>query len=251
MINSQRKKEILDYLSDIDYRTLQEISEKFSISMNTARRDINELADENLVKKFYGGVSLARKRDSSFQSRSVSQIEEKQKIAQYAAELLKDNDLIFIDSGSTTTLLVDYLNKDYHLTIVTNNIHVIAKVADVENWELIVIGSRLKHSSCSLINVYDWDYLNSLNLNKAFLATTGLTIQAGATNPDNAETIIKTAMMKRSQENYLLSDSSKFDHTSLRTFANIDDFNKIITSGSIPKYYLEYFSSSNTKLIVA
>ena len=76
--------------------------------------------------------------------------------------------------------------------------------------------------------------------NKAFLATTGLTIQAGATNPDNAETIIKTSMMKRSQENFLLTDSSKFDRTSLRTFANIEDFNKIITSGSVPKHYVEY-----------
>lgn len=251
MINSQRKKEVIDYLSDVDYRTLQEISEKFNISKNTARRDINELAEENLVIKFYGGVSLAKKKDSPFQSRIVSRIEEKQKIARYSATLVKDNDLIFIDSGSTTSLLPDYLDEDFHLTIVTNNIQVIAKVADVENWELIVIGSKLKHSSYSLINVYDWDYLNSLNLNKAFLATTGLTIQAGATNPDNAETIIKTSMMKRSQENYLLTDSSKFDHTSLRTFANSDDFNKIITSGTVPKYYIDYFSTSSTQLIVA
>ena len=62
MINSQRKKEIIEYLSDTDYRTLKDIADKFAISMNTARRDINELAEENLVKKFYGGVSLARKK---------------------------------------------------------------------------------------------------------------------------------------------------------------------------------------------
>ena len=194
MINSQRKKEIIEYLSDTDYRTLKDIADKFAISMNTARRDINELAEENLVKKFYGGVSLARKKDS---------------------------------------------------------IYVITKVIEVVNWDLIVVGSRLKHSSCSLINVYDWDYLNSLNVNKAFLATTGLTIQGGATNPDNAETIIKTSMMKRSQENFLLTDSSKFDRTSLRTFANIEDFDKIITSGSVPKHFVEYCAAGSTQLIIA
>ena len=74
MINSQRKKEIIEYLSDTDYRTLKDIADKFAISMNTARRDINELAEENLVKKFYGGVSLARKKDSTFQSRIASHI---------------------------------------------------------------------------------------------------------------------------------------------------------------------------------
>ena len=99
--------------------------------------------------------------------------------------------------------------------------------------------------------MYDWDYLNSLNVNKAFLATTGLTIQGGATNPDNAETIIKTSMMKRSQENFLLTDSSKFDRTSLRTFANIEDFDKIITSGSVPKHFVEYCAAGSTQLIIA
>lgn len=164
---------------------------------------------------------------------------------------MNDNDLLYIDSGSTTSLLTDYLHRDFHLTIVTNNIYVITKVIEVVNWDLIVVGSRLKHSSCSLINVYDWDYLNSLNVNKAFLATTGLTIQGGATNPDNAETIIKTSMMKRSQENFLLTDSSKFDRTSLRTFANIEDFDKIITSGSVPKHFVEYCAAGSTQLIIA
>lgn len=251
MISSQRKKEILEYLSEADYRSLKEISDKFNVSINTIRRDINELCEENLVTKFYGGVSLSKKHDSSFKIRETSNAEEKNKIAKYAATLVKDNDLIFIDAGSTTSQLVDYFNSNYHLTIVTNNLHVINKVIHHENWDLIVVGSKLKHSSLSLINVHDWDYLNSLNLNKAFLATTGLTIKAGATNPDNAEAIIKSTMMKRSNESYLLMDSTKFDQTSLVTFAKIDDFYKVITSGSVPKHYIEHFSSSNTQLIIA
>ena len=70
MINSQRKKEIIEYLSDTDYRTLKDIADKFAISMNTARRDINELAEENLVKKFYGGVSWLGKRTAPFKAES-------------------------------------------------------------------------------------------------------------------------------------------------------------------------------------
>ena len=74
MINNQRKKEIIEYLSDTDYRTLKDIADKFAISMNTARRDINELAEENLVKKFYGGVSLARKAESPHISRKSKEL---------------------------------------------------------------------------------------------------------------------------------------------------------------------------------
>lgn len=245
MINSQRKKEILDYLSDADYRSIKEISEHFNVSLNTTRRDINELVEENLVEKFYGGVSLIRKHGSTYDSRAAANHGEKKKIAQYAASLVKDRDFIFIDAGTTATLLVDYINRDYHLTIVTNNVHTMSKVIEVENWDLIVVGSKLKHSSHSLVNVHDWDYLNSLNLNKAFLATSGYTIKSGATNPDTADAVIKSSMMKRSNENFLLIDSSKFDQTSLITFAEADHFSEIITGGAIPPYYTEYFEKNN------
>lgn len=241
MILSQRKKEILEFLSDVDFRTIEEMAQHFNVSTNTIRRDINELDEENYVQKFYGGVSLVRKIDSNFDHRILSNPDEKKRIGEFAATLVNDNDLIFIDSGTTTPFILDYIDRKFKLTIVTNNLHVIKKVTDVTNWDLIVVGSNLKHSSHSFYNVHNWNYLNSLNLNKAFMATTGLTIKSGATNTDNNETIIKTRMMARSTNSYLLTDSSKFNQTSLLTFADINDFDMIITSGTVPKDYTNYF----------
>ena len=221
------------------------------VSINTIRRDINELAANNHVQKFYGGVSLARENDSHFQSRNTINLEEKKKVAKAAAALIKDNDMIFIDSGSTTSLIIDYLNRNDHLTIVTNNLHVTNKVINIENWNLIIVGTQLRHSSHSLINVQSWDYLDSLNLNKAFIATTGLTIKSGATNTAMEETIIKSKLMKRSNFCYLVMDPSKFDRTSLVTFAKISDFDGIITSGDVPKHFLDYFKEHNIQLTIA
>lgn len=250
MIKNQRLKEILEYLSTEDNTSLEELASKFNVSMNTMRRDISDLAESGLVQKFYGGVKLARKNDSAYSERIVSNLDQKRKIAKKAADMVKDNDLIYIDSGTTTALLPDYINKNYHLTIVTNNLHVINKVKDIVNWEIILVGTKLKHSSHSFINFQDWDYINSLNLNKAFIAATGFTIKSGATNPDNAEAIIKINMMKRSLQSYLLLDSSKFDQTSLITFAKPDEFCKIITSGLIAQYYIDAFAKSETELII-
>lgn len=250
MIKNQRLKEILEYLSTEDNTSLEELASKFNVSMNTMRRDISDLAESGLVQKFYGGVKLARKNDSAYSERIVSNLDQKRKIAKKAADMVKDNDLIYIDSGTTTALLPDYINKNYRLTIVTNNLHVINKVKDIVNWEIILVGTKLKHSSHSFINFQDWDYINSLNLNKAFIAATGFTIKSGATNPDNAEAIIKINMMKRSLQSYLLLDSSKFDQTSLITFAKPDEFCKIITSGLIAQYYIDAFAKSETELII-
>lgn len=251
MIKNQRLKEILEYLSTEDSTSLEELSLKFNVSMNTMRRDISDLAESGLVQKFYGGVKLARKNDSAYSERIVSNLDQKRKIAKMAADTIKDNDLIYIDSGTTTALLPDYINKNYHLTIVTNNLHVINKVKDIVNWDIILVGTKLKHSSHSFINFQDWDYINSLNLNKAFIAATGFTLKSGATNPDNAEAIIKINMMKRSLQSYLLLDSSKFDQTSLITFAKPEEFCKIITSGLIAQHYIDAFAKSETELIIA
>lgn len=251
MINNKKKNAILDYLSDAESRTFDDLTKKFGVSLNTMRKYINELAEENYVQKFYGGVSLAKKDDSNYHRRVTVNLEDKQKIAEAAAKLINNNDIIFIDSGSTTSLLVDYLNRNDHLTIVTNNLHVTNKIMDIPNWNLIIVGSTLRHSSHSLVNVPSWDYLQSLNLNKAFLATTGLTIKSGATNTAREETIIKSRMMGRCHERFLLMDASKFDHTSLLTFASIDEFNAIITADRAPSHYREYCRNHNIKLIIA
>ena len=145
MIINKRKKEILEYLSDSDSHTLIDLAKKCNVSMNTIRRDVNELVESGHVQKFYGGVSLVRKSDSSFYNRATINQEEKQRIAKYAASLVKDKDLIFIDSGSTTAQIVDYLNVNYDLTIVTNNLKAISKIIDVMNWNLIVVGTTLRH----------------------------------------------------------------------------------------------------------
>lgn len=241
MTSEQRKKEVLKYVSESEFRTLKEITNQFNISINTARRDINELAEQNLLQKFYGGVKATEKKQSSkYTARMNKNSQEKWRIAKFAAGLIQDNDILFIDAGTTTSGITDFINKSFHLTFVTNNIHVMSKVMEVENWDMIVVGSKLKHSSHSLIDIHDWDYLHTLNLNKSFIATTGLTIHSGATNPDHGDAVIKSTMIKQSQESYLLLDFSKFDQTSLSTFAHITDFNRIITDSHVPKQYKEY-----------
>ena len=251
MTGNQRKKEILEYLSESEFKTLKDITDKFKISMNTARRDIDDLAKSGLVNKFYGGVSLVRTNDSSFDNRNSSHLAEKQRIASFVATtIIEDGDLIYMDSGSTTALLLDYIDPSYKLTIVTNNLHVIYKAMNNTNWSVIVVGSTLRHTSHSLINIQNLDYLNSLNLTKAMIATTGLTIKSGATNTDNSEATIKSTMIKRCKSVYLLTDASKLGKTSLVTFASIDEFDHIITSGKVPQHMLDYLINSNIQLTI-
>lgn len=147
-------------------------------------------------------------------------------------------------------MIMDYLPENLHLTIFTNNLVVVEAGKDKENFDIHIVGTQLKHSSYSFIHVQNWNEVNSVNLNKAFLGTTGFTLTTGATNPDYNETEIKSHVMDRSVECYLMCDSSKFGAISLYTFAAVDAFKEVVTTGKISKTFTKYFSSHKLKLTI-
>ena len=249
MKKEERQKEILNYLSIVQNCSINDLCNNFEISSNTARNDIKDLEKGNFIEKYYGGIKLAKKSEMSFWIRHNSNMKEKEKIAEYASTLVNNNDRIYIDSGTTTSLLANYIPKDYHLTIVTCNFDFIDKAKDIYNWEIILLGTVFKHSSYSFTEENNWDYFDSLNLEKAFLGTTGFTIKSGATNPNISETKIKSKMRTNVNNAILLADYSKFGQTSLYTFGLPCDFQKIITFGVKEKQYAEELNSLNVDFI--
>lgn len=249
MRKNKRQQEILDYLSTVPECSITELCKKFNISPNTARSDINELVSNGLIEKYYGGIKLVRKQEIEYYQRHGSNLEEKRKIAEYASSLIVDNECIFVDSGTTCALLADYIPASYHLTIVTCNFDFINKAKDIINWSILVLGTRFRRSSYSFTDEHDWSYFDTLNINKAFLATTGFTIKSGATNPNTAEAAVKTKMTSSIENTILLTDYSKFGQTSLYTFGMPQQFKKIITCGNIDSSFKDALSTMGVEFI--
>lgn len=246
-----RQMEILDYLSTVSSSTLEDLSDHFNVSLITIRRDVNELFEQGLIVKYYGGIRLAKKNVSSYNKRISTQTEAKNKIAKLAASLIENNDCFLVDAGSTCALLADYIPEDYNLNIVTNNMEFIDRCKNNENWRITIIGRVFNSKSYSFIEENNWDYFSSLNFNKAFLGTTGFTIKSGATNPHSNEATIKSHMVALSEERILLADSTKFNQISLYTYAKASDFTKVITDKEYNKEYSSYLSKNNVELMVA
>ena len=249
MRRNKRHQEILDYLSTVTECSISDICDKFSISPNTARSDINELVSAKLVEKYYGGFKLARKNEVGYYQRHGSNLEEKRKIAEYASSFVVDNECIFVDSGTTCALLADYIPASYHLTIITCNFDFINKAKDITNWSILVLGTRFRHSSYSFTDETNWDYFDSLNINKAFLGTTGFTIKSGATNPNTGEATVKAKMTTSVDTAILLTDYAKFGQTSLYTFGMPQQFKKIITCGKVDPSFKDSLSNLGVEFI--
>lgn len=250
MIKEKRIKEIQEYVMKHESASLDELMTVFDVSKNTIRRDVQELVDRGELKKVYGGVSVIRKKLESFQDRKVRNQKDKERIAKQAANFVEDGDFIFIDSGTTTIEMFEYL-KDKHLTIFTNNIDLISLAIPFENLNVITFGGMLDRKTKSFGYQRNMDILKDYNIKKAFMASTGISLTNGVTNASPMESELKKTVVSRSSEVYLLVDHDKFDKYGLITYCGLDEIDYLVTNLIPSKTYKEYAKENNIQLIVA
>lgn len=250
-MRSKRIDDIKEYIYQNKTVTLDQLCEEFQVSKNTIRRDIDELVETEKIKKIYGGVTVdGFKPMSSFDERNISNLHQKQIIAKKASELANDNEIIFIDSGTTTVHMIDYI-KDLKLTILTNNIEVIMRAIPYPNINVISLSGALNRKTLSFTGSSAANVLSQYNISKSFVAATGISSMGGCTNSSPAETEIKRTALMKSQKNYLLADHTKFDIISLMTFANFENIDSLITDSMPPASLKETLNKSNCSIILA
>ncbi|WP_066048483.1 DeoR/GlpR family DNA-binding transcription regulator [Robertmurraya korlensis] len=249
MIKDIRIKEIQEYVMKNESVSLDELMTVFDVSKNTIRRDVQELVDRGELKKVYGGVSVIRKKLESFQDRKVRNQGVKEKIAKEAASFIEEGDFIFIDSGTTTIEMFDYL-KDKHLTIFTNNIDMISLAVPFKNLNVITFGGMLDRKTKSFVYQRNMDVLKDYNIKKAFMASTGISLTNGVTNASPMESELKKTVVSRSSEVYLLVDHDKFDKYGLITYCGLDEVDYLVTDSVPNNIYIEYAKNNNIQLVV-
>lgn len=247
----ERLTQMSDFISQKNTVTLEELADKFNVSIYTVRRDVEELVNKGIVKKFYGGVSFNNNSVATlveFEGRNTIHHEQKIRIAKAVAETIHDNDVIFIDAGTTTMYIADYI-KEKKLTVITNNIYVIIKLFLQENINLIVIGGELDHRTKSLFGLNALRFLDNITISKAFIGTSGISLENGLTNYTFSESEIKSKCIEISNTSYILADSSKFDKPSMIRFAKLSDVDYIATCKTIPQSYIDYLNKHGVKII--
>ena len=253
-MKAERIHQIYELLKDRKRISLDELCEVFNVSKNTIRRDVSELEIEGVIKKVYGGIVL-KEADITplepFATREIRNIEEKKKIAAVAAAQVQDGEVIYIDSGTTTMHLLPHLAEKNFLTIVTASVYVLDLATRFNNnLNVIATGGNLQAPIKALVGKSVLECIRNYNFSKIFLASTGISIEHGATNASPLEAEIKQELVQKSCKKFLLVDSSKFDVASLMTYSDLKNINCIITDKQPDKKYLNYFAANDIELIL-
>lgn len=248
----QRIDQIEEFIHKGKTVTLDQICAAFKISKSTLRRDLKDITDRGGIRKIYGGVTTEQpSAQRPFEERHVTNPEAKRLIGKAAAALVADGDVIFIDTGTTTMYMVDYLADRQNLTIVTNNIEVMRRALPLERIAVIGLSGYLNRQLLSFSGGMAVAVLQNYNITKAFMATAGISLEYGVTHSFFAELEIKQTAVARSRKIILLADSSKIGNVSLHTYCAIGRVNTLVTDRELPPDYVAAVKEGGGDIMVA
>ena len=241
MLQEERFNKILEELAESGAVKNIELSRKLNVSESTIRRDINELDELGELKKVFGGAVGIKKhvntREEDIITKAAVHVEEKDIIAKYAAGFICDDDSVFIDAGTTTERMTDYITNR-KATYMTNGIVHAQKLAQ-RGFRVNIVSGAVKKVTLSVIGVNAVKSLSNLNFTKCFMGTNGIDTESGFTTPDIGEAAVKTAVMKKSYVSFVLADHTKFGLVSPVTFADIEEA-CVITDRLEGEHYRRY-----------
>ena len=243
MLSEERKGEILRIVNTNKSVTVQELRSILNVSESTIRRDITLLSREGrLVKVFGGAVALDNPPNAvelSVLAKETMNRDEKRAIAEYAASLIVPDDYVYIDSGTTTEMMIEFI-REKNATYVTNAVSH-AKGLVRRGLKVLLIGGELKENTEAIVGADAILHIQKYHFSKGFFGTNGVNMKLGFTTPDVREALIKRVAIQNTQpgSRFILADHDKFGQSSAVTFS---DFGGTVTITD--KYPVEIYSKA-------
>lgn len=251
MLALERRNLILEQLQEEKRVVVSELSQRFCVSEETIRRDLEKLEKEGLATKSYGGAVLNESTsiDMPFNVRKKENVTGKQRIGELAASLIHDGDHIILDASSTAVFIAKAIKDKENLTVITNSIEIIIELSDVSDWNIICSGGSLKEGYLALVGPGTAESFSSFNADKAFFSCKGLDMEKGVTDGNELFSQAKQMMMKSARESVLAVDSSKFDRIAFSRLCDTGAMHTIITDVKPVQRWLNYFESLHIRCL--
>lgn len=255
LLGQERRREILDVLDRQGRVTIQELVERFGVSAVTARGDLDVLSHSGaLVRSHGGGIRLLTAApEHPLKVREGIHHDQKLRIGQAAAQLIRPLQTIILCTGSTSAQLAAEIcrTRPANVSVITYALNIAAQLADERNLSLIMLGGFLRQPSTAFVGPHAEHMMASLNADHCFLSTVGLSLDVGLTTLDIMEAQLNRKMIESAAEITVLADSSKFGHRSLSPICNFSSVHRLITDSGAPMDFVEKLRLRGIEVIVA
>ncbi|SJZ81203.1 DeoR/GlpR family DNA-binding transcription regulator [Anaerorhabdus furcosa] len=248
MSKQQRWNKIIDLCKYQDNINVAELVSILGVSEATVRRDLSQMEELNMINRFYGGAKLNQLQydEPPMLIKTSTNSNEKKLIARLAANMIKDNQMVYIDAGSTTYEMLNYITAK-NITVTTIGVAHMNKLVQMKI-NTIVLGGNLHWQTEAITGNQTLKQLEDLYFDVAFIGVNGIHEQVGLTTSNEQEASVKKKAIEHSHISYALADSSKVNILNAVKFSDLDQV--IIISDAIENFDLskiKYMLTSEIK----
>ena len=245
-----RRKQILEKLTEAGRVHVADISKALGVTEVTVRRDLKFLEKSGLLKKTHGGAVLAGPRiQASVGYRQTRNLNAKKIVGKLASELVKDDDIIYLEAGSTCYEIINHLAEREKLTVIVNSLYLMHRLHELTKHRIIIIGGEYRHDRMDTVGSAAEAAIAQLGGFKAFTGADDISIDSGISGADVVTVGFAKLVLKRSSKVIFVGDHTKFDNPALYKISGIEALDYIVTDTKPSKDWHQVCEENNIKLV--
>lgn len=245
LIGPKRQRELLNYIRTYGAGSVNEMARMLGVSTSTVRRDLNELQDRGLIERVHGGAAQVDDDVEPLRpQREVAFAEEKQRIGRAAAAHITPHSTVLITGGTTTEAMLPFLGGIPGLTVLTNSLTVVSRLAPYSDIDIVVLGGVLRRQEMSLLGHLTIAGLDEFGIDTVFTGAFGVDPEMGVTGTNLSETQTDRSLASSARELIVLADHSKLAKRGPARLVPADGISRLIVDDGADAEVLERMRSA-------
>ncbi len=249
---SSRQNEIIALLNQQDRVEVEDLAQRFGVSLQTVRADLRDLSARGALSRVHGGaVRISSAASQDYADRRRLNAGGKQAMATLAAELIPDNCSISLNIGTSTEQVARALSGHRGLTILSNNINIINMMMGGQAKDLILAGGTVRQSDGAIVGEDAVAFIARYKVDFAVIGASALDADGAVMDHDPREVSVARAILKNARQRVLVCDGSKFERSAPVRICDLSDLDVVITDRPVPADFAEAAQAAGTRILTA
>lgn len=230
---SDRQMQILEAAKRSGRVSTDDLAARYAVSVQTIRKDLNELCEQRLLARVHGGAVLSSSVENvGYDARRMIAREEKMAIGHAVADLIPNNSSLFINIGTTTEAVAHALLRHTGLMIITNNINVATAMRPYPEMEVVIAGGVVRRSDGGVVGEAAVDFIRQFKVDFAVIGASAIDTDGALLDYDYREVRVAQAIIGNARHVVLASDSSKFERSAPVRIGHLSQVNTFVTDSA-------------------
>ena len=247
-----RHEKIVNLVREQGFVAIGTLADKFEVTPQTVRRDINTLSDQGLLQRHHGGAGpILSTENVDYTDRKILCLREKQIIAKLVAQHIPSRSSLFINMGTTTEEVAKVLVNHDKLRVITNNLNVAKTLSGNSNMEVIISGGLVRHKDCGIVGEAAIDFIRQFKVDYGIIGISGVDKDGTLLDFDYREVTAARSIMENSRKVFLVTDHTKFGRNAMVRLGSIQEVDAMFTNKMPPPELVKIMEQNEVALYVA